>query len=215
MAERRPDPLDFIGRHRHSSACTTHQDGPVDPCLHDGPRSHVGYVGIVNRMAAICSKIDTLVAQLPERGDDPLFGSKAMMVTSKADSHSFLQTISMGPLMLGALYHHPDKRGVRCIPGIERITSRVLIQRCRVHKKRNIQKYLPKRYHGVLSLKLKMAWGMTEYDKAMKELRKVHDWLASINQEAAASLDEGMEETLTINRLSLPPQLRASSPARI
>ena len=91
---------------------------------------------------------------------------------------------------------------------VSRFGSRALIQRCRVHKKRNIQKYLPKKYHGMLSLKLKMAWGMTEYDKALKELYKVHDWLASINQEAAASLDEGMEETLTINRLSLPPQLR-------
>jgi putative transposase len=91
---------------------------------------------------------------------------------------------------------------------VSRFGSQTLIQRCRVHKKRNIQKYLPKKYHGMLSLKLKMAWGMTEYDKAMKELRKVHDWLASINQAAAASLDEGMEETLTINRLSLPPQLR-------
>ena len=91
---------------------------------------------------------------------------------------------------------------------VSRFGSRALIQRCRVHKKRNIQKYLPKKYHGMLSLKLKMAWGMTEYDKAFKELHKVHDWLASINQEAAASLDEGMEETLTINRLGLPPQLR-------
>ncbi len=91
---------------------------------------------------------------------------------------------------------------------VSRFGSRALIQRCRVHKKRNIQKYLPKKYHGMLSLKLKMAWGMTEYDKARKELHKVHDWLAEINQEAAASLDEGMEETLTINRLSLPAQLR-------
>jgi hypothetical protein len=33
-------------------------------------------------------------------------------------------------------------------------------------------------------------------------------WLASINQEAAASLDEGMEATLTVNRLNLPPPLR-------
>jgi putative transposase len=92
------------------------------------------------------------------------------------------------------------------------VTSRfgfkTLIQRCRVHKKRNIQKYLPKKYHAMLSMKLKMAWGMTEYDKAYKELRKVHDWLASINQAAAESLEEGMEETLTINRLGLPAQLR-------
>ena len=89
-----------------------------------------------------------------------------------------------------------------------RFGSKGLIQRCRVHKKRNIQKYLPKKYHGMLSLKLRMAWGMTEYNKALQELRKVHDWLASINQAAAESLEEGMEETLTINRLGLPPQLR-------
>jgi putative transposase len=91
---------------------------------------------------------------------------------------------------------------------VSRFGSQTLIQRCRVHKKRNIQKYLPKKYHGMLSLKLKMAWGMTDYDKGLKELRKVNDWLASINQAAAESLDEGMEETLTINRLNLPPQLR-------
>ena len=89
-----------------------------------------------------------------------------------------------------------------------RFGSQGLIQRCRVHKKRNIQKYLPKKYHGMLSLKLRMAWGMTEYHQTLQELRKVHDWLASINQAAAASLEEGMEETLTINRLGLPPQLR-------
>jgi putative transposase len=91
---------------------------------------------------------------------------------------------------------------------VSRFGSKALLQRCRVHKKRNIQKYLPQKYHGMLSLKLRMAWGMTEYNKALQELRKVHDWLASINQAAAASLDEGMEETLTINRLGLPAQLR-------
>jgi putative transposase len=91
---------------------------------------------------------------------------------------------------------------------VSRFGSKGLIQRCRVHKKRNIQKYLPKKYHGMLSMKLRMAWGMTEYDKAYQELRKVHDWLASINQAAAESLEEGMEETLTINRLGLPSQLR-------
>ena len=91
---------------------------------------------------------------------------------------------------------------------VSRFGSKALIQRCRVHKKRNIQKYLPKKYHGMLSMKLRMAWGMTEYDHALKELRKVHDWLASINQAAAGSLEEGLEETVTINRLGLPPQLR-------
>jgi len=89
-----------------------------------------------------------------------------------------------------------------------RFGRQVLIQRCRLHKERNIQKYLPKKYHKLLAMKLRMAWGMTDYEQAKKELYKVHDWLASVNQAAAKSLEEGFEETLTINRLGLPEQLR-------
>jgi transposase-like protein len=91
---------------------------------------------------------------------------------------------------------------------VQRFGRKALIQRCRVHKKRNIQKYLPKKYHGMLSMKLKVAWEMTDYVQARQELRKVHTWLASINQAAARSLEEGFEETLTVNRLQLPSQLR-------
>jgi len=88
-----------------------------------------------------------------------------------------------------------------------RFGRQVLIQRCRLHKERNIQKYLPKKYHKLLAMKLRAAWGMTDYREAKKELYKVHDWLASINQAAARSLDEGFDETLTINRLGLSEQL--------
>jgi transposase-like protein len=91
---------------------------------------------------------------------------------------------------------------------VQRFGRKALIQRCRVHKKRNIQKYLPKKYHGLLSMKLKVAWEMTAYAQARQELRKVQTWLASINQAAARSLEEGFEETLTVNRLQLPSQLR-------
>ena len=57
-------------------------------------------------------------------------------------------------------------------------------------------------------MKLQRAWEMTDYQQARTELRKVHDWLASINQAAARSLEEGFEETLTVNRLKLPSPLR-------
>lgn len=90
----------------------------------------------------------------------------------------------------------------------ERFGSGVLIQRCRVHKERNIQKYLPKKYHKLLSMKLQAAWGMSRYEEAYKELQKVHDWLASINEAAARSLDEGFAQTLTVNKLGLPEELR-------
>jgi len=49
---------------------------------------------------------------------------------------------------------------------------------------------------------------MTDYAEAKKELEKVHDWLATINIAAAKSLEEGFEETLTVNKLNLSPQLR-------
>lgn len=48
----------------------------------------------------------------------------------------------------------------------------------------------------------------TDNDAAYKELQKVHDWLASINQAAARSLEEGFEQTLTVNKLGLPAELR-------
>ena len=90
----------------------------------------------------------------------------------------------------------------------DRFGRQVLIQRCRIHKQRNIQGYLPKKYHKVLTMKLQAAWGMTDYQEAKKELYKVHDWLASINQAAARSLEEGLEETLTVNKLCLSERLR-------
>lgn len=91
---------------------------------------------------------------------------------------------------------------------VQRFGDKALIQRCRVHKKRNIQKYLPKKYHGLLSMKLKVAWEMTEYAQARQELRKVQTWLASINDAAARSLEEGFEDTLTVTRRNLSRQLR-------
>ena len=57
-------------------------------------------------------------------------------------------------------------------------------------------------------MKLKAAWGMIDYAEAKKELEKMHDCLATINIASARSLEEGFEETLTVNKLNLSPQLR-------
>jgi transposase-like protein len=85
----------------------------------------------------------------------------------------------------------------------DRFGVSALIQRCRIHKERNIRGYLPKKHHRILAMKLRAAFGMTDYDEALKELQKVHDWLASISQAAASSLDEGFEELLTVHKLKL------------
>lgn len=49
---------------------------------------------------------------------------------------------------------------------------------------------------------------MTDYAEALKELTKVRDWLMSISDAAAGSLEEGFDELLTVNKLKLPTSLR-------
>lgn len=74
-----------------------------------------------------------------------------------------------------------------------RFGREAVIQRYRVHRERSIRTYPPKKRHPLLSMKLRGAWGITQYVEAYKELQKVHDWLASISQATARSLDEGFE----------------------
>ena len=88
--------------------------------------------------------------------------------------------------------------------------KRVLIQRCIEHKIRNLKSHLPKKYHAEIERKLRSAYKMNEYDKALEALQAVLRHLDQTNESAAASLREGMEETLTLHTLGLPDILRKS-----
>jgi len=83
-----------------------------------------------------------------------------------------------------------------------------LIQRCQIHKQRNIREHLAKGYWPELSRRLGEAYGETDYDRALSLLKKAAVWLEGLNPDAAASLREGMEETLTVVRLSVHADLR-------
>jgi putative transposase len=82
------------------------------------------------------------------------------------------------------------------------------IQRCQVHKKRNVIDHLPQEYRADVKRKLQNAYAMVEYDAAQKALDGLHRELMHINPSAARSLAEGMEETLTVHKLRIPEQLR-------
>jgi putative transposase len=96
-------------------------------------------------------------------------------------------------------------KAVRSKFGVE-----VLIQRCTVHKCRNVLGHLPPRHHRRLAWRLKAAWNMKDYAKAKQELEALVKELAELNPSAAASLEEGLEETLTLHRLGVPETLRVS-----
>lgn len=83
-----------------------------------------------------------------------------------------------------------------------------LIQRCQVHKQRNVREHLPQKHWEGLSRQLNAAYHETDYDQALKGLKTTARWLERLNPDAAASLREGMEETLTVVRLGVPELLR-------
>jgi transposase-like protein len=83
-----------------------------------------------------------------------------------------------------------------------------VIQRCQVHKKRNVLSHLPKSEQSNVGLAISRAYMEFEYDKAKQELMMVLGNLELRYPKAAASLLEGLEETLTVHRLQVPGLLR-------
>ena len=84
------------------------------------------------------------------------------------------------------------------------------IQRCQVHKARNIIERLPKHFHASVRTALRQAWEMEDADKAEKLIR---DLATRLEREAPGVRDsilEGLDEILTVNRLGLPAGLRRS-----
>jgi putative transposase len=88
--------------------------------------------------------------------------------------------------------------------------DQVEVHRCHQHKIENVKGYLPKEYHREYERKIRAAWAMTDYEQAQRALRSVVRELQRVNIQAAASLEEGFEETLTLHRLAIPPILRVS-----
>jgi len=82
------------------------------------------------------------------------------------------------------------------------------IQRCQVHKRRNVLDHLSEEHRGTVSQRLNAAYAIEEYVAAKHALQGLHRELMDLNPSAARSLEEGMEETLTVHRLRVPMQLR-------
>jgi transposase-like protein len=84
------------------------------------------------------------------------------------------------------------------------------VQRCTVHKKRNVLEYLSKTDRPWVSRRMRQAYKLNDEQKARRELVALADQLQKINPSAAKSLLEGLEETLTVQHLALPDELRVS-----
>lgn len=88
--------------------------------------------------------------------------------------------------------------------------ARAEVQRCQLHKRRNVKDHLPEGCRADYDRQLRNAYAMTRYQDAQAALQKIFRQLERINPSAARSLEEGMDETLTLHRLGVGPLLRRS-----
>jgi putative transposase len=89
-------------------------------------------------------------------------------------------------------------------------SNKAMIQRCQWHKRENVVGYLPKSMQASMRRKLQEAYQESTYERAREKLSKIRKELQLINQSAVSSLDEGLEETLTLHRLGLFRELGIS-----
>ena len=84
------------------------------------------------------------------------------------------------------------------------------VQRCTVHKKRNVLEHLSKSDRPWVSRRMTQAYDERTEEKARRALVAIAEQLERINPSAAKSLMEGLDETLTVHRLEIPDALRRS-----
>src|SRR5206468_211442 len=97
-----------------------------------------------------------------------------------------------------------------CRAGIRKKFPGSEIQRCQIHKRRNVVEHLPETHQADIERRLKAAYAMSSYKDAKAALDHIADYLERLNPSAARSLKEGLEETLTLHRLGVADGLRVS-----
>ena len=82
-----------------------------------------------------------------------------------------------------------------------------LVHRCQEHKRRNVLAHLPEDLHASVSRALHDAWNTHDADLAQRQLERLANSLGKHHPGAAASLREGLQETLTLIRLDIDAAL--------
>ena len=85
-----------------------------------------------------------------------------------------------------------------------------IVQRCQWHKRENVVSYLNEEQKALCRSRMKTAYGKTTHKEAKAALEKLYKELVVVNEGAANSLLEGLEETLTLHRLGLSSEIARS-----
>ncbi len=163
---------------------------------------------------------DILVVLLDGKtfAEDEMVIAVGVTATGEKVILGFVQTATENRRVCAAFLRELMDRGLRLEQGLLVITDgakglqaavreafgdAAVLQRCQWHKRENVVSYLPKRIQVTFRRKLQAAYGEPTYAKAKAALDRLGTELALLNASAAASLAEGLEETLTLHRLGV------------
>lgn len=179
-------------------------------------------------MAADLSTLDLLVIQIDGiHIDQDLILLAAVGVDSNGDKHPLgvMEGASENTAICQALIDNMVGRGLDptvcrlfIIDGSRALSKAIRnsfgqnapIQRCQVHKARNITERLPKSLHASVRKALRQAWELDDAVNAEKLIRNLARRLEREAPGVSASILEGIDEILTVTRLRLPSELRRS-----
>jgi putative transposase len=86
---------------------------------------------------------------------------------------------------------------------VQTFGTTALIQRCQEHKRRNVLEHLPEDMHASVKRALKDAWTASDADLGRRQLQRLATSLQARHPGAAASLREGLDDTLTVQGLGI------------
>jgi transposase-like protein len=157
--------------------------------------------------------------------EDEMVAAVGVTITGEKVLLGFVQTATENRKVCAVLLRELVDRGLRTDLGLLVVTdgakglhaavrevlgTAALLQRCQWHKRENVLAYLPERHRPTLRRKLQAAYEQPTYEAAKRALGKVRAELVLLNASAVTSLDEGLEETLTLHRLDVFRELGTS-----
>jgi len=140
-------------------------------------RKHV--LGLWEGATENATACKALLADLVERGLDTEHALLCVIDGSKALAHALKQVFGLN----------------------------ARIQRCQVHKKRNVLEHLPERLRGSIAAAMSRAYACADASEARRRLLHLAAALEKEHPSAAHSLREGLDETLTVKSFGLAPVL--------
>ena len=179
-------------------------------------------------MASDLSSLDLLVIQIDGiHMDEDLILAAAVGVDAMGDKHPLgvIEGATENAATVQALIDNLVERGLDpavprlfIIDGAKALSKAIrrtfgaaaAIQRCQVHKARNIMERLPKSLHASVRRVLRQAWETDDADKAERLIRNLAQRLERDWSGVSGSILEGIDEILTVTRLRLPKELRRS-----